>query len=252
MKPTIGVTTGFKVTDGTPAREQLYLNASYVDALYAAGAIPAPLPAMKEPAEAALDSLLDRVDGLLLTGGPDLNPLHYGEPPHEKTECLHARRDLFDIELFRRADERGLPILCICLGHQIAHVARGGKLIQHLEEFAPAPAGHHRRADGGDAFHPVSVDADSRLAELVGGSRLEVNSRHHQAVDPRRPGRGLRITARAEDGVVEASEEPGARFLVTVQWHPEDMIARREHLALFEALVAAALAAAPQRSAVLG
>lgn len=251
MKPTIGVTAGFKLSSTKPAREQVYLNASYVDAIYGAGGIPSPLLSLRDPKTGDLDALLDRVDGLLMTGGPDLNPRHYGQPLHAKTECLHPRRDAFDIALFKRADERDIPTLCICLGHQIAHVARGGKLIQHLEEPATGPAVRHSRPEGGDAFHDATLEAGSRLAEVVGTTRLEINSRHHQAVDGAYPGKNLRLTGRAEDGVIEASEDPASRFLVTVQWHPEDLLDRGPHRALFEALVAAAIAFAPQRSAAV-
>lgn len=236
MRPLIGVTMGFELTSSAGTQTRCYLNSSYCDAVFAAGGMPYPLPLPPAPAPALFAEMLERVDGVLFTGGPDLDPKHYGQARHEATETLHARRDSFEIEFFRAADESALPVLSICLGCQVANVARGGCLVQHVDEFVPASPIVHHMPDHSAAYHSVRVLPDSRLARIVAEREFEVNSRHHQVIDPRRVG-GLRPVAFAPDGMVEAAEDPGDRFLVAVQWHPEDMIDRPVHLRLFEGLV---------------
>lgn len=229
-------------TTGPVARLRSYLNAAYTDAVWAAGGIPFPIPPPPRATPSVLQDVLDRCDGLLLTGGPDLDPAHYGQPRHQRTEVLHPRRDSFDIELFRRADERKAPVLAICLGCQIASVARGGCLVQHVDDLHRTPATEHHKPDHSSAYHPIHIERGSRLFRIVGRDEIEVNSRHHQIVDRAQVGGRLRPVAFAPDGVVEAAEDAGRRFLLAVQWHPEDMIDRPEHLALFEALVQEAAA----------
>ncbi|TWT41155.1 putative glutamine amidotransferase [Phycisphaerae bacterium RAS1] len=257
MRPIIGLTSSFGPSESRPDRLAATLNAAYADAIYAAGGLPWPIvppplggagvaPAAAgtgvPPAsvdESILRELLSRVDGLLFTGGPDLNPVHYGQPRHEKTSVLHDRRDRFDMALFRAAGDGELPLLSICLGCQIANVACGGQLVQHVDDLPRATTVEHYKPDHSAAYHAVTVEPSSRLARIVGRTRIEVNSRHHQVVDREHVGGGLRAVAYAPDGVVEAIEAPGERFLLAVQWHPEDMIDRPEHLALFRALVEA-------------
>ena len=240
MRPAIGVTSGFDVAPTVrPPRERLTLLAPYSDAIYAAGGIPRPLAPPPTHDDALLDALLAGLDGLVFTGGPDLNPRHYGQPLHPKTQLMHERRDAFDVDLFRRADAARIPIFAICLGFQVAHVARGGKLIQHVDDAGLTPPVTHHISEG-SAYHPVAIEADSRLAGVIGASELEVNSRHHQAVDPSFQGRDLRPVAFSPDGLPEASEDCEGRFLIAVQWHPEDLCDRPEHRRLFEALVQAA------------
>lgn len=238
MKPLIGVTCSFAASKTPPHRPRTYLNASYSDAIYAAGGIPFPIAPPAEPDAEMMQALLANVDGLLFTGGPDLNPRHYGQSQHPMTEVLHARRDAFDIALFAAADARGLPILSICLGCQIASVARGGCLVQHVDDLPRRGALQHHAGDEG-TFHEVEVEPHSRLAQITRKTRFEVNSRHHQVVDRDQVGGRLRPVAFAPDGVVEAAEDMERGFLLAVQWHPEDLIDRPEHLRLFEALVAA-------------
>lgn len=242
MKPVIGITSSFE-TSGDPPSSRSYLNAAYTDAIFAAGGLPQPLPVPPRISSDLLDELLGRCDALLFTGGPDLDPRHYGQPPHPRTQVLDPRRDCFELEAFRRADQRGLPILAICLGCQVASVARGGCLVQHVDDLPRTPPVVHHRPDGSSAFHDVRIERDSRLAQIVGRTQIEVNSRHHQLVDRSQIGGNLRPVAFAPDGVVEAAEDVTGRFLLAVQWHPEDLIDRPEQLRLFEALVAAARAA---------
>jgi putative glutamine amidotransferase len=240
MRPLIGITMSFEQTDAPQPKQRSYLNAAYTDAIFAAGGTPFPLAPPVDADESLIDDMLRRVDGLLFTGGPDLDPKHYGQRKHAKTELLHARRDAWDIELFRRADRSRQPILSICLGCQIANVARGGCLVQHIDDVPRPATVEHYKPDHSAAYHAVRVEAGSRLERIVGTRELEVNSRHHQTIDSRQVGGRLKPVAFAPDGVVEAAEDTDGRFLLAVQWHPEDMIDRREHLALFEALVEAA------------
>jgi len=241
MRPLIGITVSAETVDTVPPRDRLYLNAAYADAVLAAGGLPYPLPLPAAVTPGVLDDLLAPLAGLVFTGGEDLDPRHYGADRHPTTEVMHPRRDAFELAFFRRADAARLPILAICLGCQVAHVARGGRLHQHVDDVPRTPALQHRTIEKRLAYHTVRIAPDSHLARIVGTTELETNSRHHQAVEATQPGRGLRTVAKSDDGVLEASEDfSDGRFLLAVQWHPEDMIDRSPHLRLFEALVAAA------------
>ena len=243
MRPIIGITTDFEVdTTCVPPRPRISLVAAYSDAILAAGGLPQPLPIPPEPHESVLDALLGRVDGLLFTGGPDLDPQQYGQTPHTQTHTMHPRREAFELALFRRADARRVPILSVCLGFQVTHVARGGQLVQHVDDLKLSPPLVHHLPKGQSAFHAARIEPGSRLATVVGGTEIEVNSRHHQAADVQHPGRDLRSVAFAPDGMLEASEDMNGRFLLAVQWHPENLIDRNEHLRLFQALVETASA----------
>ncbi len=205
---------------------------NYAERVAAAGGIPVLLPPLPDVAGA-----VDRLDGLLLTGGGDIDPGRYGAEPHPRTVRVSVPRDAAELELLGAAMAAGLPVLGVCRGMQLVNVARGGTLRQHL----PADAGH-TPAPGTFGSHPVRVAAGTRLAGILGanGSGVDVPTAHHQAID--RLGDGLVAAAWAEDGVIEAVE-PGAagdRFLLAVQWHPEAGTDPR----LIEALVAAAAAGA--------
>ena len=184
--------------------------------------------------------MLGRVDGVLFTGGPDLDPRHYGQRKHAKTEILHAPARCVGHRAVSWADQSRQPILSICLGCQIANVARGGCLVQHIDDVPRPSRVEHYKPDHSAAHHVVRVEAGTRLERIVGLREFEVNSRHHQTIDSRQVGGRLKPVAFAPDGVVEAAEDTDGRFLLAVQWHPEDMIDRAEHLALFQALVEAA------------
>lgn len=246
MRPLIGITSNIETRDEaarTNRKPHCYINAAYVDAVYAAGGAPLVLP--PPPAdfsESDFAELLRPCDGLLFTGGPDLDPKHYGQPRHPQTCVLPQRRDRFDIALFRHADRQERPILAICLGCQIASVARGGSLVQHVDDLPAKVAVEHHRPDHSSAFHAVRIDPDSRLAAIIGRTEIEVNSRHHQVVNRDQLGGRLRPVAFAPDGVVEAVEDGEGRFLIAVQWHPEDLLDRPEHLGIFRALIEAASA----------
>jgi putative glutamine amidotransferase len=237
MRPRIGLTCRYDAHHLVQAIESpcLLLNADYVDAVFQAGGLPLPLPHGRQPDEVA--EILDNLDALMFTGGLDVWPGRFREQPHEQTRPMHARRDYFEFELFQQADARQLPILAICLGCQVVNVARGGTLHQHLYDVGRTCDVYHGKS-AGDATHEVVIDATSRLARIIGTTRVRANSSHHQAVD--RLGRNLLAVATAPDGIVEAVEDPDHRFLVAVQWHPEDLTNMPEHRALFSALVDAA------------
>ncbi len=172
------------------------------------------------------------VDGLLLTGGTDIDPARYGQTPHEATDLPDTPRDQMEEALIQEAYARDLPVLAICRGLQLLNVVRGGTLIQHLDNSTV------HRVKGLAEVHAIEVAPGTKLASIADAGVRMVNSRHHQAVD--RIGRGLLVSATAPDGVVEALEDPERRFVVAVQWHPEERIDVGEHdLRLFEAFAAA-------------
>ena len=185
------------------------------------------------PSENGVDETLDAVDGLIFSGGEDLDPGLYGQQAHEKTTGIFPERDRAELELLRGALARDLPVLAICRGSQLLNVALGGDLVQHL----PDVVGHdgHKQTPGTFADHDVEVEAGTRLASLIGG-QAAVKSHHHQGVGDL--GAGLRASARDSDGTVEALEDPSRRFTVGVLWHPE----AGEDARLFEALVEEAAA----------
>lgn len=180
------------------------------------------------------------VDGLVLTGGVDVDPAAYGQPPHPKVTRWDRGRDEFEMALLRQALARDLPVLAICRGHQLLNVALGGSLLQHIQ----APYLYHRadyKAEGiPSRWHDVSLAPGSLLRAIYGVAELRVNSRHHQAVLPEMLAPGLRVAAVSPDGLVEGIESPEHAWVVSVQWHPErDEIAGQSR-PLFAALVAAA------------
>jgi len=205
----------------------------YEAAVRRAGAVPRPLALDEAPANA-----LDGVDGLLLTGGDDVDPALYGEAAHSTYDLSEPGRDAFEIDLVRRALDADIPVLAICRGLQVLNVALGGTLIQDIPS-EPAPLLPHDTSGAPTTLaHTVEVTPGTCLAALVGpeGTRA-VNSRHHQAV--RALGNGLVVTATSPDGVIEAAEVPAARFCVGVQWHPENFYATGEFDRLFDGFVEA-------------
>jgi putative glutamine amidotransferase len=239
--PLIGLTTSTTPdadTGGTPPRA--HLGRAYLVAVQRAGGVPVLLPPELEPS--ARDALWERLDGLVLTGGGDVDPARYGAPPHARVADVSAARDELELELALRAVAAGRPLLAICRGIQILNVALGGSLYPDLAEaFPESPIAHRQAAPRDRATHAVRVCiTPSGLGAVLGDPELRVNSFHHQAVA--RLGRGLRPVAWAPDGVVEGVDLPAARGLVLgVQWHPEELVARDPAARrLFEALVAAA------------
>ena len=231
--PLVGLTTSASV-GAYP--ERAYTNAAYLDAVQRAGGIPVLLP--PQLGGAARDGLWSRLDGLVLTGGGDVDPARYAQVPHPTVYEVSAARDDLELELARRALDEGLPLLAICRGIQVLNVALGGTLVQDIPSATGSLIQHSQKDKRHVATHAVKVDVGTRLAETLGSVALEVNSLHHQSIDV--PGRGIRVVAHSPDGVVEGAEVPDHPFAVGVQWHPEELVGHDEAARnLFRALVEA-------------
>lgn len=188
-------------------------------------------PVLISPNETAS---LESLDGLLLSGGADVDPVRYGRPRLHQTDQPDVARDDLECRLLQEALARDLPVLAICRGMQLFNVAHGGTLIQHLENSA---AHRVRTADPALPVHEVIVEPGSKLAGILGPGSYAVNSRHHQAID--RVGTDLKVSARSADGIIEALERPGSQFAIAVQWHPEDQTGDPAQRRLFQAFAAA-------------
>jgi len=224
-RPVIGITTYV-----TPARwsnwelEAALVPADYVRAVERAGGRALLVPPSHDGVEETLESL----DGLIFSGGSDLDPELYGQEAHAETSDVVRNRDTAELALLEAALERDMPVLAICRGSQVLNVARGGDLVQHLPDVVGDEK--HKHTPGTFADHDVSVEDGSRLASVL-GERAPVKSHHHQGFG--RVGEGLRVVAHAEDGTIEAVEDPTRRFVLGVLWHPE----AGEDARLFEELV---------------
>lgn len=235
MKAVIGISCGISDQAG---REQETLNTAYVKAVEAAGAIPVILPNISETKD--IPGIVARLDGILLSGGEDLDPAYYGVRPDGSLSRIWPRRDRAEMALaLHLLQDSRMPFLAICRGMQLINAAAGGSLIMDLKQ-----AGYPNHAFSGIypreiTVHEVSVHKDSLLHRITGRDTLAVNSFHHQAVD--RLGEGFFESARSlPDGCPEAMEMSGKRFALAVQWHPEELIREEAHLALFAALAEAA------------
>jgi putative glutamine amidotransferase len=224
-RPLIGITTYVE-----PARWGAWdlpaalIPHMYVEAVERAGGRALLVP----PSEEGVEETLDALDGLLFSGGGDLDPSTYGAEPHRETAGTRLERDQGELALLEAALARDMPVLAVCRGSQVLNVARGGDLVQHLPDVVGDEK--HKHTPGVFADHDVRVEPESRLGSLV-GKHAPVKSHHHQGFG--RVGDGLREVAWAEDGTTEALEDPDKRFAVGVLWHPE----AGEDSALFEALV---------------
>jgi putative glutamine amidotransferase len=213
-----------------PERFQLHRN--YVRSVERAGALPL-LVGAGRPEDAQL--ILDRVQGLLLTGGSDIDPSLFGQARHPAVKRVGRERDLFEIALAQEAVRRDLPVLAICRGQQVLNVALGGTLYQDVASEVPGAIQHKADTERHETSHDADLVPGSRVRTILGEARMAVNSFHHQAV--RDVGRDLVVSARCPvDGIIEGLEAPGRRFTVAVQWHPEDFV---ERSTVFEPLFAA-------------
>jgi gamma-glutamyl-gamma-aminobutyrate hydrolase PuuD len=229
-KPLVGITTYVTIAAFGPwSTSAALVPYDYVRAVEQAGGRPLLVP----PSDEAIEETLDALDGLVFSGGSDLGPDLYGQEAHSETVEVVPERDDAELRLLRAALDRDLPLLAICRGSQVLNVARGGDLIQHL----PDEVGHtgHRETPGTFSDHAVAIEPGTRLADVL-GERSEIKSHHHQGLG--RVGAGLRVSARDDEGFVEALEDPQRRFMLGVLWHPE----AGEDQRLFEALVAEAAA----------
>ena len=212
------------------------LNSAYVRSVLSAGGVPVMLSPLMEPSFAA--RALDGVDGLVLTGGEDMDPAWYQAEPHPKANPPSRERDLFELALFATARQRELPVLAICRGIQVVNVALGGTLWQDLPAERPGPVDHYPEAARSERTHLVRLAPGSLTAGALGAEELRVNSFHHQAIRELAP--KLVATGWSEDGLIEAVEAaPGQPWLLAVQWHPEEMQAevRSPDRGLFRALI---------------
>jgi len=235
MKPVIGITTYLtRAKFGTWEEDTALVPADYVRAIERAGGRALLVP----PSEEAIDETLDSLDGLIFSGGADLDPGLYGQEPHPETKGVQGERDRAELALLQAALARDMPVLAVCRGSQVLNVALGGDLVQHLPEVVGDEK--HKHTPGEYADHNVTVEPDTRLGSLI-GDRAPVKSHHHQGFG--RLGEGLRESARAEDGTLEALEDPSRRFALGVLWHPE----AGEDMRLFEALVEEARAYREER-----
>lgn len=225
MLPIIGITSyAEEARWGVWSSPAALIPLAYVEAVEKAGGRPLLVP----PSENGIEETLDALDGILFSGGSDLDPQTYGAEPHPETNGVRPDRDRAELALLSAALERDMPVLAVCRGSQVLNVARGGDLVQHLPEIVGDEK--HKHTPGVFADHDIEVAAGTRLQHLL-GERAPVKSHHHQGYG--RIGDGLVVAARAEDGTIEALEDPDRRFALGVLWHPE----AGEDFALFQALV---------------
>jgi putative glutamine amidotransferase len=225
MKPLIGITSYDEpVAWGAWNVPAVLVPTAYVQAVERSGGRPLVIP----PTDGGLEETLAVLDGIVFSGGGDVHPETYGAEPHDETRGVNLKRDEAELSLLRAALERDLPVLAVCRGSQVLNVALGGDLVQHLPELVGHD--HHLHTPGEFGDHDVRVDLETRVGTIL-GDRSPVKSHHHQAFG--RLGASLREAAWADDGTLEAIEDPSRRFAVGVLWHPEE----GDDLALFEALV---------------
>jgi putative glutamine amidotransferase len=240
-RPIIGITCSRSV-DGRWSAYSLghfmeFAFDAYSQAVLNCGGAPLLIPISQD--KNSLSAICRRIDGLILTGGPDINPRFYKEEPRHGLLDVDEAQDRMELELTRRAVASDLPVLGICRGLQVLNVALGGTLYQDIALQAPKACNHAPRADRSIVSHKIRIESHTRLQSILQRQSLWVNSKHHQAV--KRPGHGLAVAATATDGIIEALEATDRTFVIAVQWHPEglwqkDASARK----LFKALVAAA------------
>jgi putative glutamine amidotransferase len=234
-KPVIGIT----VDHNDPPAGQTLPNKhvsphAYTLAVEKAGGVPLLIPYMASIEN--VPAIVDVLDGIIFSGGNDLDPTPYGQELHPKAEPIDPRREAFERALLAEVEKRNLPTLGICLGSQLMNVTRGGTLHQFLPDLSAEQ--EHRKLDVDERLHEARVDDHTKLAEVLEKTAMEINSSHKQAV--KTVGRGLKVTAYGADGVIEATEDPSKPFYIGVQWHPERIVDRPEQLLLFKKLVDAA------------
>jgi putative glutamine amidotransferase len=226
VKPLIGITCS-----ESRDRGRLHLNRPYATAVTAAGGLPLLLPEMR----GMEGEYLKRLDGILLSGGGDIDPSCFGEEPHPLTGWISPHRDAFELELARLALGSGMPVLGICRGLQVLNIAAGGDICQDISLLFRTPLKHAQNAPRWHFTHGLQLLPGSHLANLLGGLEIRVNSFHHQVVG--RVARGFSVTARSPDGVIEGLESQSGHAL-GVQFHPEEMWEREARfLNIFKSLI---------------
>ncbi|MCH9020582.1 MAG: gamma-glutamyl-gamma-aminobutyrate hydrolase family protein [Proteobacteria bacterium] len=233
-KPVIGLTLDCESPGGYSKLPWYALRENYFAVLRRAGALPVALPHEADDA----DDYLARIDGLVITGGAfDVDPALFGDAERHATVTTKDRRTGFELAAARAAHARDMPLLGICGGQQLLNVALGGTLIQHIPDAVPGALAHEQPNPRDQPGHSVRITPGTLLHRIVGADELAVNSAHHQAVREVAP--GLVVDARAPDGVIEGIEDPGRRFCLGVEWHPEYLVSDGDAL-IFDAFVAAA------------
>jgi putative glutamine amidotransferase len=228
-RPIIGITVDYN--ERQTCYESPY---SYAAAVEKAGGLPLLLPYRTDIS--LVPQYVDLIEGMLFSGGNDLNPHAWGEAYHARVTPIDPNREQFERALMAEVERRRTPTLGVCLGSQLMNVSRGGSMIQFLPEYDRSNAIEHRKGEGESwNLHPVEVDPESIAGRVIGKRQIIVNTSHKQAM--KNIGRGLRVIARAPDGIVEGVEDPAMPLWIGVQWHPERLHHEPEHLALFKLLV---------------
>lgn len=231
-KPLIGLTTT-RMTN-LPNSSTFFINEPYAKAVSTAGGLPVLIPLNISNDD--LDALLFRLDGILFTGGHDINPREYGSQLHPKVENIDPTRDEIEIHLVKTTVESGKPFLGICRGFQVINVAMGGSLYEHLPDQLPGNVTHDNHHLARDFLaHSVSVEPDNHLSRIISNNQILVNSLHHQGVH--KLAHKLLPTAYAPDGLIEAFELPKYSFGLAVQWHPEELQEHEAMRRLFQAFI---------------
>jgi putative glutamine amidotransferase len=227
-RPAIGITI-----DRDDSSEKYASCFSYAKAIELAGGLPLLLPYKSDLS--LIPQYLDVLDGVLLSGGNDLDPALYNEEWHPQAQRIDPDRQRWDMALLAEIERRRAPVLGVCLGSQIMNVHRGGSMHQYLPDVARGDSIEHRKHPERINRHAVKLDPTSQIGKAIGKSEISVNTYHKQAAN--KLGRGLRVIATAPDGVIEGFEDPTFPLFAAVQWHPERLTNEPEHLAPFELLV---------------
>lgn len=230
-KPVIGLTTQQDVMVGKKISR---INQPYIDAVIKAGGVPLLIPVQGE--DSLSEDYIQALDGIIFTGGEDIWPHYFGEEPMKEVSVISHDRDKTEWGLFMKAYESGLPIFGICRGLQLANVALGGTLYQDIFKQVQNVGGHVCGYNTEEGYHSIELEEKSILHEIFGEKRIFVNSEHHQAIKDL--GRGLRVTAKSADGIIEAIESVNDKFLMAVQFHPEAMAQKHdEYVSLFKRFI---------------
>ncbi len=227
-RPIIGITTDFD-----PVKASYSSYATYANSVEKAGGLPVLIPYAMD--QSLIPQIVDMLDGMLFSGGDDLDPSSFGETYHANAIPIDPARQQFEVALLAEVERRRMPTLGICLGSQLMNVYRGGSLHQFLPDLPRQPMLEHRKLNDVVPRHNIQLKNDSHIAKLLNKTEINANSYHKQSIN--KVGRGLRIIGTAPDGVIEGTEDPTFPLFLGVQWHPERLTDEPDHLALFKLLV---------------
>ncbi|MDY6856955.1 MAG: gamma-glutamyl-gamma-aminobutyrate hydrolase family protein [Thermodesulfobacteriota bacterium] len=235
MKPLIGITSDYQRNEDIFKCPAYFISENYIMAVKEAGGIPIIMPYISD--NTVVEELLERIDGLLITGGNfDINPEFYGEMPIEELGKFNEKRTAFEMEITKAALKADKPIFGICGGEQLLNVATGGSLFQDIETQVKKAQSHQQTAAKSEVYHPVHIQPSTKLYSILGCNTIKTNSTHHQSI--KKIGRNLTINAIAEDGIIEGIESIDHTFILGVQWHPEYLYKKEKPFErLFKAFV---------------